>query len=66
MVFAVNCQVQGDSLHCGALYLEPLVPFKSIRLAYETASVMVELPDELVNQAEPFRSWAIELPLANV
>ena len=66
MVFAVNCQVQGDSLHCGALYLEPLVPFKSIRLAYETASVMVELPDELVNQTEPFRSWAIELPLANV
>lgn len=66
MVFAVNCQVQGDSLHCGALYLEPLVPFKSIRLAYETASVMVELPDELVNQAEPFRSWAIELPLINV
>ena len=66
MVFAVNCQVQGDSLHCGALYLEPLVPFKSIRLAYETASVTVELPDELVNQAEPFRSWAIELPLTDV
>ena len=45
MVYAVNCQVQDDTLHCGALYLEPLIPFKSIRLAYEAASVMVELPD---------------------
>jgi len=66
MVFAVNCQVQGDTLHCGALYLEPLIPFKSIRLAYEAASVMVELPDELVNQPEPFRSWSIDLPLEDV
>lgn len=66
MVYAVNCQIQDDALHCGALYLEPLVPFKSIRLAYGTASVMVELPDELVNQAEPFRSWAIDLPLTDV
>jgi len=66
MVYAVNCQVQGDTLHCGALYLEPLVPFKSIRLAYEAASVMVELPTELVNQADPFRSWSIELPISDV
>lgn len=66
MVYAVNCQEKGDTLHCGALYLEPLIPFKSIRLAYEDASVMVELPDELVNQPEPFRSWSIDLPLSDV
>ena len=66
MVYAVNCQEQDDALHCGALFLEPLIPFKSIRLAYETASVMVELPTELVNQPEPFRSWSIDLPLAHV
>jgi hypothetical protein len=66
MVYAVNCQEQDDALHCGALFLEPLIPFKSIRLAYETASVMVELPDELVNQPEPFRSWSIDLPLVHV
>lgn len=66
MVYAVNCQVQGVTLHCGALYLEPLIPFKSIRLAYEAASVMIELPDELVNQPEPFRSWSVNLPLEDV
>jgi hypothetical protein len=66
MVYAVNCQEQGDTLHCGALYLEPLIPFKSIRLSYESATVMVELPDEFVNQSEPLRSWAIKLPIADV
>ena len=66
MVYAVNCQVQDDTLHCGALYLEPLVPFNTIRLAYEAANVMVELPSELVNQSEPFMAWSIHLPLADV
>lgn len=66
MVYAVNCQEQEGILRCGALYLEPLVPFKTIRLAYQGASVSVELPDELVNQPEPFRSWSIDLPLSNV
>ena len=66
LVYAVNCQEQDDTLYCGALFLEPLIPFKSIRLTYETASVMVELPDELVNQPESFRSWSIDLPLVHV
>ena len=65
-VFAVNCVVEDTTLHCGALYVEPQIPFKSIRLAYEAASVMVELPDELLNQPEPFRFWSIELSLADV
>ena len=66
MVYAINAQVQDTTLHCGALYLEPLIPFKSIRLAYEAASVMVDLPDELVNQPESYRFWSIELPLSDV
>ena len=65
-VIAVNCRVEDATLHCGALYLEPLIPFKSIRLAYEGANVMVELPDELLNQSQPVRYWSIELPLADV
>jgi len=65
-VFAVNCQEQDTTLHCGALYLEPRIPFKSIRLAYEAANVMVDLPDELLNQPEPYRFWSIELPLSDV
>jgi hypothetical protein len=66
MIYAINCRVEDATLHCGALYLEPLIPFKSIRLAYDDASVTVELPHELVNQAEPFRLWSVELPIADV
>ena len=66
MIYAINCRVEDATLHCGALYLEPLIPFKSIRLAYDAASVTVELPEELVNQAEPFRLWSVELPIADV
>ena len=66
MVYAINCQEQDATVHCGALYLEPLIPFKTIRLSYESASVMVELPDEFVNQTEPLRSWSIDLPIADV
>jgi hypothetical protein len=62
-VFAVNCVEEGDTLHCGALYLEPLVQSHRIRLAYNGASLEVELPPELVNQLTPFRAWQVALPL---
>jgi hypothetical protein len=62
-VFAVNCRVEGTTLHCGALYLEPLVQSQFIRLAYETATVEVELPPELVNNHAPFRAWNVALPI---
>lgn len=62
-VFAVNCQVEGAALHCGALYLEPLVQGKLIRLSYGSASLNIELPPELVGQPTPQVAWNISLPL---
>ncbi len=62
-VFAVNCSVEGSTLHCGALYLEPLVQSQFIRLAYADATVEIELPPELVNQPTPFRAWQVALPI---
>jgi hypothetical protein len=62
-VFAVNCAVEGSTLHCGALYLEPLVQSQFIRLAYDGATVEIELPPELVNQPTPFRAWQVALPI---
>jgi hypothetical protein len=64
-VFAVNCVEEGDTLHCGALYLEPLVQSHRIRLAYDGASLEVELPPELVNQPTPYRAWQVALPIRN-
>jgi hypothetical protein len=65
-VFAVNCREEGATLHCGALYLEPLVQSSSITLAYKEANIRVELPIELVNQPTPFRAWSVELPITDV
>lgn len=64
-VFAVNCRVEGSTLHCGALYLEPLVQSHVIRLAHGDASVEVEIPPELVNQSTPHRAWQVALPIRN-
>lgn len=64
-VFAVNCVVEGSTLHCGALYLEPLVQSKSIRLAYGDAKIDVELPGELVGQSVPFKGWDITLRITH-
>lgn len=64
-VFAVNCRVEGSTLHCGALYLEPLVPYKSIRLAYAGATLDVQLPLDLLNQPAPYRAWNVELSLSH-
>lgn len=65
-VFAVNCVVEGSTLHCGALYLEPLVQNQFIRLAYDGASLEVEIPTELVNQTTPYRAWQVTLPIRDV
>lgn len=62
-VFAVNCVVEGSTLHCGALYLEPLVQSQFIRLASNDASVEIEIPTELVNQTTPYRAWQVTLPI---
>lgn len=62
-VFAVNCRVEDSTLHCGALYLEPLVQSQHIRLAYGDARFEVELPTELINQPHPYRAWQVALPL---
>lgn len=64
-VFAVNCRVEGDTLHCGALYLEPLVQHHRIRLAYDGANLEVELPTELVNQSTPYKGWNIQLRITD-
>lgn len=64
-VFAVNCRVEDSTLHCGALYLEPLNPFKLIRLSHAGASLDVQLPEELLNQPTPTRVWSITLPITN-
>lgn len=65
LVYAVNCRVEGSTLHCGALYIEPHVQKQSIRLAYGAASMEVELPEELINQPAPCRAWQVALTLRN-
>jgi hypothetical protein len=62
-VFAVNCKVEGATLHCGALYVEPRVPFQVIRLSDNAASIDVSLPDELVNQPTVTTGWSVQLPI---
>ena len=62
-VFAVNCRVEGSTLHCGALYLEPLIQSQCIRLAYNDANIEIELPSELLNQPHPYRAWEVGLPI---
>jgi len=64
-VFAVNCRVEGSTLHCGALYLEPLIRQQSIRLADERATLSLNLLPELLNQSIPFRAWDVELPISH-
>jgi hypothetical protein len=64
-VFAINCKEEGATLHCGALYLEPLVQSSSITLTYKDAKLQVELPPELVNQTTPYRAWSVELPITD-
>lgn len=68
-VFAVNCRVEGDTLHCGALYLEPLVQSHLIRLirSPDSAAILeIELPQELTNQPSAHRAWQVALPIKNV
>lgn len=62
-VYAVNCKVEGTTLHCGALYVEPQNPFQLIRLADNAAKIDVSLPDELLNQPTPTTGWAVQLPI---
>lgn len=62
-VYAVDCHVDKDTLHCGGLYIEPGLEHSVIRLSDNTASIDVTLPDELLHQEEPIRLWGTHLEL---
>ena len=62
-VYAVNCRVEGTTLHCGALYVEPRNPFQLIRLADNRASVDVQLPEDLIDQPTAQYGWDLQLPI---
>ena len=62
-VFAVDCELQGDSLHCAALYVSPQVPFEFIRLAGNGAMIDVQLPESARNQGESLTALRVQLPL---
>lgn len=62
-IYAVNCRVEGTTLHCGALYVEPRNPFQVIRLSDNHASLDVSLPDELVDQPTLKKGWNINLQI---
>lgn len=64
-VYAVDCRIEGDTLHCGALYVEPRNPFQLIRLADNVASVDVSLPPELVDQPTLQKGWNVKLSIVN-
>lgn len=62
-VYAVNCQVDGTTLHCGAIYVEPRNPFQVIRLSDNHASLDVQLPEELVDQPTLRKGWNVKLQI---
>ena len=63
LVWAVNCQVEEDSIRIGALYLEPQIPDQIIRLSSGSDIFDIVLPEELLRSEQSFRAWNIELPL---
>ena len=64
-IYAVNCTVERDYVHVGALYTEPGIPDFVIRLSDSDASVAVELPVELVQQTTSTRAWNVTLQRAS-
>jgi len=62
LAYAVNCQVEDDTLRCGAFYLEPMIPTPNIRLQSKEMTIEVVLPEELLNRIDSYRAWNIELP----
>lgn len=62
-IYAVNCTIERDYIHVGALYTEPGIPNFVIRLSDSDASVTVELPVELVQQSTFVRAWDVNLTI---
>ena len=64
-VLAVNCRVEGTTLHCGALYLSPRIAHQIIRLVHEGGSIDLELPPHMLNSQDAYRAWSVSLPIKN-
>lgn len=64
-IYAVNCEIEREYVHVGALYAEPGIPDFVIRLSDSDASVLVELPVELVQQTTSTRAWNVTLQRAS-
>lgn len=65
-VFAVNCRIENNMLHCGALYLDPLIQSAVIRLTHKRDTIHVQLPPETLNRPDSFRAWDVQLPILSL
>lgn len=61
LIYAINCTIERDYVHVGALYAEPGITDFAIRLSDSDANVLVELPVDLVHQSASTRAWNITL-----
>ena len=60
--WAINCQVEEDSVRIGAIYLEPQIPSPNIRLESGSDKIDVLIPEEYLGRSESLRAWNVELP----
>jgi len=65
LAYAVNCELNEESIRIGALFIEANISDSTMRLTHEDVTVDVELPKELLNSPAPLRAWDIELPLTH-
>lgn len=62
-IFAIDCTLNADSLHVGAMYIEPLIQSSIVHLTSGDATLAVSLPEDLLHRPTPTRAWDVELPL---
>lgn len=61
-IFAVNCEILPEFVKVGAFYLEPFCVDRTVHLAGDDATVVVDLPLDWLNRQNALVAWSVELP----
>jgi hypothetical protein len=62
-VTAIDCRLERESIHVGAIYIESDTPCEKIRISNGEKAVYIHIPPDLLHKPDPYIGWNLRFDI---
>lgn len=62
-VTAIDCRIDENMIHVGAIYLESETPYDQIRISNGERSFYIHLPEDLLHKPDAYYGWNLRFDI---